>query len=123
MKRYILDSGPAFDCMFRRFGVSERMVQMRRAGAKIGIGMPILGEIIAGIEASETRERNWPVFRRSLNMFRLWPFDRRAAFEYGRIQANLKRRGRIIQQVDIQLAAIALTIGDCTVVSSDTDLS
>jgi len=81
MNRYLFDSGPAFDCMFRRSGVYERMVRGRRAGAKIGIGMPILGEIIAGIEGSGTRDRNWDAVRRPLNMFRLWPFDRRAAFE------------------------------------------
>lgn len=31
--------------------------------------------------------------------------------------------GRPMQQIDIQIAAIARTLGDCTVVSSDTDLA
>jgi len=35
----------------------------------------------------------------------------------------LKRRGRIIQQIDIQVAAIALTLGDCTVVTADSDFA
>ena len=46
---------------------------------------------------------------------------RRAAREYGRIFAALRRNGRMIQQVDIQVAAIALSLGNCTVVSGDTD--
>ncbi len=52
-----------------------------------------------------------------------WPFDKIAAYKYGSIFADLKRRGRIIQQIDIMLGAIGLTLGDCTVVSSDSDLS
>jgi tRNA(fMet)-specific endonuclease VapC len=53
----------------------------------------------------------------------IWPYDNRAAAEFGRIFAELRRIGRPMQQIDIQVAAIALSIGDCTVVSSDTDLA
>ncbi len=42
---------------------------------------------------------------------------------HGRLYAELRRKGRIIQRVDLQIAAIALTLGQCTVVSDDTDLS
>jgi tRNA(fMet)-specific endonuclease VapC len=52
-----------------------------------------------------------------------WPYDKAAAYEYGRIFAELKKRGRIIQQIDMQIAAIALSLGNCTVVSSDSDLT
>jgi len=45
-----------------------------------------------------------------------------AAVEYGRLAAELHRRGRAVQQIDIQVAAIALTLADCTVVSKDSDL-
>jgi tRNA(fMet)-specific endonuclease VapC len=45
-----------------------------------------------------------------------------AAFEYGRIAADLRRRGREIQQNDLMIAAIALTLADCTVVTVDRDL-
>jgi hypothetical protein len=46
-----------------------------------------------------------------------------AAYEYGRIFAELKRQGRVIQQVDIQIAAIARVLGNCAVVSGDNDLT
>lgn len=52
----------------------------------------------------------------------IWPFDVSAAEEFGRLAALLKRVGRPMQIPDIQLAAVAFTLGDCTVVSSDTDL-
>ena len=45
-----------------------------------------------------------------------------AAVEYGRLAAELRRRGRSMQQIDIQIAAVALTLGECTVVSKDRDL-
>jgi len=37
--------------------------------------------------------------------------------------ADLKRRGRPMQQVDMMLAAIALTLGNCIVVSGDGDFT
>jgi tRNA(fMet)-specific endonuclease VapC len=109
--------------MFRRRGVHDRVREARRRGAKIGIALPVLGEVIAGVEGSASRDVTWEVVRREMNKFVLWPFSKAAALEFGRIFANLKRRGRIIQQIDMQIAAIARTLGNCTVVSADSDLS
>jgi tRNA(fMet)-specific endonuclease VapC len=122
-RRYLLDTGPAFDFLFRRKGVDLRVEEARRLGAKIGICMPGLAEIVAGLEASASREASWQVARRRLGKLVCWPFDKAAAYEYGRIFAELKRRGRIIQQIDMMIAAIAFNLGDCTVVSADNDLS
>lgn len=36
------------------------------------------------------------------------PFDRRAAFEYGRLRAELEREGRPLAEPDLMIAAIAL---------------
>jgi tRNA(fMet)-specific endonuclease VapC len=122
-RRYLLDSGPAGDCIFRRRGVFERAREARSRGAKIGIGTPVLGELVGGVEASATREENWPTLCRGLATFILWPYDAAAAWEYGRLFAELRRIGRPMQQIDIQIAAIALTLGNCTVVTSDSDLA
>jgi tRNA(fMet)-specific endonuclease VapC len=122
-QRYLLDSGPAADCIFRRRRVYERVREARLRGAKIGIGLPVLGELVGGIEASATRDENWDILCRGLTTFVLWPFDPAAAWEYGRLYAELKRLGRPMQQIDIQIAAIALTLGNCTVVTTDTDLA
>jgi tRNA(fMet)-specific endonuclease VapC len=121
--RYLLDTGPAFDCMFRRRGVYERLREVRLRGARVGICPPVLGEIIAGVENSQSRDATWEVVRRNLSLFVLWPYEKKAAHEYGRIFADLKRIGRPMQQIDIQIAAIALTMGNTVVVSSDSDLS
>jgi tRNA(fMet)-specific endonuclease VapC len=92
------------------------------AGNRIGICMPILGELLYGIEFSATRAANMQKLRVALGAWALWPFDRQAAEEFGRLRAELRRIGRPIQVIDAQLAAVALTLGRCTVVSADTDL-
>ena len=46
-----------------------------------------------------------------------------AAVEYGRIFMELRRAGRPMQQIDIQIGAIARTLPNCIIVSKDSDLS
>lgn len=123
MSRYLLDTNAAADAMFHRRGVPERVKAARAAGHDIGIGIPVLGELYAGAEFSASRDHNLAILRRSLTLFRLWPFTSEAAAVYGRLYAELRRKGRIIQQVDLQIAAIAVSLGRCTVVSEDSDLA
>ena len=82
----------------------------------------MLGELWDGVFYSATRGVNEALLKRHLGHFALWPFEQVAAVEYGRLAAELRRRGRSMQQIDIQIAAVALTLGECTVVSKDRDL-
>jgi tRNA(fMet)-specific endonuclease VapC len=122
-RRYLLDTGPAFDFLFLRRGIQSRIESTRSSGAKIGICTPVLGEIVGGLEGSSSRETSWAIVRQRLGKLICWPYDQPSAHEYGRIFAELRRRGRPMQQVDIQIAAIALTLGNCVVVTTDSDLS
>jgi tRNA(fMet)-specific endonuclease VapC len=122
-RRLILDCGPAFDYFFDRRDIRDRVHRCRRSGMKTGICKPIFGEIIGGVELGSSRDHSWSVVHRSLSKFVLWPYTREAAYECGRLFATLKRSGITIQQNDLQMAAIALTLGNCTVVSYDTDLT
>lgn len=122
-KRFLLDTGPAFDYLFRRKTIYQRVVGLRSQGARVGIGMPGLGEIIAGVEASASREKSSKIVQRNIRHLIVWPFDNRAAYEYGKIFAELRRIGRPIQQIDIMLAAIARTLGNCTLITADSDFS
>ena len=85
------------------------------------MGIPVLGELYAGAEYSQSRDLSLATLRRSLKLFRLWPFTPEAAEIYGRIYAELRRNGRTIQQIDLQIAAIALSLGQCVVVTEDSD--
>ncbi len=52
----------------------------------------------------------------------IWPFDEAAAFRYGQIFAELRQSGRPMQTVDMMVAAVALSLGSCLVVTTDSDL-
>jgi len=123
MSRYLLDTNAVADCLFRRRGVHERVLAARLAGHTIGTGIPVLAELFAGIEYSASRDTNLDVLNRNIALFRQWPLTTEVAREFGRLYATLRRAGRTIQTVDLMIAAIALTMGGCTVVTSDSDLS
>lgn len=123
MRRYLLDTGIASDYINRRAGVYERAREAVARGDRIGIGTPVLGELWAGVHYSATRARNEKRLKRQLADLTIWPFDNVAAEEYGRLYAELRSTGRPMQQVDIQVAAIALSLGRCTVVTKDSDFA
>ncbi|HEV3436084.1 MAG TPA: type II toxin-antitoxin system VapC family toxin [Gemmata sp.] len=123
MSRFLLDSGIASDYINRRNGVYERARAEVQRGNSVGIGVPVLAELVSGIERSASRDRNFQALQIGLISLRLWPFDRSAAFEYGRIHAELLGIGRPMQVVDIMIAAIALTLGNTTIVTKDSDLA
>ena len=123
MRRYLLDTGAAGDYLARRNRGFARAKEEVARGNRIGICMPVLGELYYGIELSASHEKNLQRLRHDLPALTVWPFDRKAAEEYGRIFAELKRLGQPMQQIDIQIAAVALSLGNCTVVSGDGDLA
>jgi tRNA(fMet)-specific endonuclease VapC len=123
MKRhYLFDTGIAQDYQARRGGIRARAIARRKSGDRIGICVPVLGELWSGVECSASRERNLARLRQALSTLMIWPYTAAAAEEYGRIFAELKRAGRTIQQIDMQIGAIARTLPHCTVVSKDSDL-
>ncbi len=123
MTRYLLDTNMVGHFIDRRRGVDGRVREARSRGAIIGTCLPVVAELFYGVEFSASREINRPRLLRGLSRIRCWPFDREAAEEYGRIAAELRRIGRPMQQIDIMVAAVARAIGNCTVVSDDTDLA
>ena len=122
MTRFLLDTNMAGHYINRRHGVFDRARVEVANGNPIGLGVPVLAELVAGIGHSSSRDRNMKRLKTTLASLRLWPFDSSAAFEYGRIYAELARLGRPIGVVDMMIAAIAMTLGNCTVVSTDGDL-
>lgn len=123
MTRYMFDSGIVGDYVYRRHGVYQRARREAHAGRRLGTGAPVLGEFLAGVLASDTRERNLPIVRRNRAQLTVWPFGEEAASIYGELWAALRAVGRPMQVPDIQIAAIALSLGDCIVVSKDGDLN
>jgi tRNA(fMet)-specific endonuclease VapC len=123
MRRFLFDTGMASHYINRRRGVFERARDEVARGNRIGIGLPVLAELYFGIELSASREKNRQRLLIALSTLTIWPFTEDAAAEYGRIAAELRRIGRPMQQVDIMIAAIAKALGNCTVVTADSDLA
>jgi tRNA(fMet)-specific endonuclease VapC len=122
MTRFLLDTNMAGHYINRRHGVFERARVEVAKGNGIGIAVPVLAELVAGIEKSSSRDRNMKSLKSALASLKLWPLDSAAAFEYGRLYAELARLGRPIGIIDMMIAAVARTLGNCTVVSTDADL-
>ena len=123
MRRYLLDTGIMGDLINRRLGVAEKVEETRRRGDRVGTCWPVAGELWFGLEGSATRERNLQRLIRTLNQLTKWPFEDEAARHFGRLRQELRRVGRAMSVVDMQLAAIAFALGNCTVVIKDGDLS
>ena len=121
IRRYLLDTGIAQDFQADRRGVRARVDAERRRGHRVGICVPVLGELWSGVEGSASRERNERLLRHALSRLFIWPYAVDAAEEFGLIFADLKRTARVIQQIDMQIGAIARTLPNCVVVSKDSD--
>jgi tRNA(fMet)-specific endonuclease VapC len=122
MIRYFPDTNAMGDLLDHRRGVDVRVRDARIRGAVIGTCLPVVAELFFGVEFSASRDVNRPRLVRGLSRVRCGPFDRKASEEYGRIAAQLRRIGRPMQQIDIMVAAVALSLGNCTVITDDTDL-
>lgn len=73
--------------------------------------MTVLGELYYAAYASRRREENLDRLKAFLDAVRLWKFNRRAAEEFGRIQAEQKAKGKPIPPLDAQIAAVARVHG------------
>jgi tRNA(fMet)-specific endonuclease VapC len=121
LTRYILDSGIVTDFANRRNGVDVKAAEAVQRGDRVGIGTPVLGELLAGLMQSSSRQKNTARLERAISRLRIWPFDEVAARQYAGVAAGLRGKGIAIQQIDMQIAAIAFGLGSCVVVSKDSD--
>jgi tRNA(fMet)-specific endonuclease VapC len=108
--------------MNRRFDVDLRAKEARLKGAVVGTCEVVVAELYFGVENSASRDDNLPLLERTLAGLKCWPLTRAASQEFGRLATALKRQGRVIGRLDILIASIALTLPNCTVVSTDNDM-
>ena len=123
MKRFLLDSNAVNAFINRHDPFANQAREARKRGDRIGTCEPVIAELFYGLEFSASRNENIVRLERGLSRLRCWPFDRQAARAYGRIAADLRRRGRKMQVVDMMVAAIAMSLENCIVVTTDSDLS
>ena len=80
MKKLLLDSGILSDYINRRRLVFDRIKEIASDRIRIGTCVPVIAEIVFGIEASQSREKNMQRFQSALRSLVVWPFDQEAAF-------------------------------------------
>src|SRR5688572_6414987 len=106
MTRYLLDTGPAQQFINNHAAVRANATMRKQRDDVIGICVPVLGELWSGVEGSAARDVNLNRLMHGMRNLVLWPYDKQAASEFGRIFNVLKNVGRPMQQIDIQIAAI-----------------
>ena len=100
----------------------ERVRAVGADGDKVGICTPILAELVGGVLHSQSPERNLAILRSRTAHLSLWIFDKAAAYEYGAFMPSFAGSGGQMPVPDIQITAIALSLGNAVVVSKDSDL-
>src|SRR5262245_4652038 len=98
------------DRINRRHGVDVKAVEAVKQGHRLGVGTPVVGELLAGLENSSSRDRHVARFERLWSRLTIWPYDELAARKYAKIASNLRRRGVAIQQIHMQTAALAVCL-------------
>ena len=69
------------------------------------------GELMHGVEKSQARERNRAALTMFLSAISILEFDHYAAEEYGRVRAELERKGTPIGPMDMLIAGHARSEG------------
>jgi len=67
-----------------------------------------VAELEFGVQNSQQVERNRIALIKFLSYFNFLNFDSSAAIEYGRIKTELRKKGQLIGQIDLLLAAQAV---------------
>jgi tRNA(fMet)-specific endonuclease VapC len=109
MKGLILDTSAYAE--FKRG--EESAIEMMRLADEIVLPAVVLGELLGGFACGDRESRNRTELTEFLDSprVRLALVDAATASWYGRIYANLRRRGRPIPANDLWIAATALENG------------
>jgi len=120
MALYLLDTNHVGMAVDGASVVGRRIFEARLAGVRLGTCLPVLCEIEAGMR----QVRHKVKYRRDLNhllrQLRLWAVDLKTARIYGDVYMDLRRRGRVLSQVDMMVAALARQM-KLTVLTTDRD--
>ena len=101
--KYLLDTNMCIYAQKQEPSVLSKIRENYRDG--IAISSITLAELEFGVQASENRERNTIALLKFLAIVDVLPFENKAAAEYGKIRADLKKKGTPIGTMDMLIAA------------------
>jgi tRNA(fMet)-specific endonuclease VapC len=112
MARFLVDTNHLGRAIDPDDALRHRIRTAVRVGHSFGTVVPVLFELHTGIrQMSEGDARR--AARQLLNLLktvRVWPLEREDGDSAARIFLDLRSRGRVLSQVDILLAAVALRL-------------
>ncbi len=120
MPDYLLDCNHMSAALRKVSALRERVHRGRRAGHRFISCYPVLCELEVAIQQTPKPEENRRRLAQLLRHVRLWPLDAETARLYGAVYIDLRRRGRVLSQVDMALAALARQ-HKLTVLTTDRD--
>src|SRR5262245_1545328 len=120
MSRYLLDTNHLSVAIHPVSNLRDRLRQARTRGHVLGICVPVLCELEIGIAQTSDPDANHRRLRFLLGSVRIWPFDAAVAPAYAAIYADLRRRGRVLSQIDLLIATLCRQM-NLTLLTSDRD--
>jgi tRNA(fMet)-specific endonuclease VapC len=102
--------------------VRNRLLQTRRAGHVLGVCMPILGELEAGIQQTADPDSYRQRLRELSRHLRIWPLEPVLARPFGEIANWVRTQGRVLGQIDLLIAALCRHM-NLVLLTSDRDFN
>jgi tRNA(fMet)-specific endonuclease VapC len=122
VKGYLLDTNHVAKAEQRHAPVYRRIYDERKRGRRVGTCVPVLCEVEAGRLNVRLPEAYRSGLDELMRRIRLWPMTRTTAEHFGELKRDLKRRGRVLSQVDMMLAALCREL-DLVRVTTDNDFA
>jgi len=109
--RYVLDT-TAFSAVMRRDSALLTLIKGYKPNDIVTVP-PVIAEIHYGIKRLKNASKKVLLLKaerdRLLSIINVLPWQSEASKKYGEIKADLERRGKIIDDFDIAIAAIAMS--------------
>ena len=109
MLKYLLDTNIIIYVLKRR--PAEVLKIFNTNASRMAISSITLSELIYGAEKSPNVSKNLEVIEEFISHLDVLPYDAKASQHYGQIKAVLERKGEIIGENDIHIAAHAISQG------------
>jgi predicted nucleic acid-binding protein len=100
--------------------VRDRIQRRYREGIRIGTCIPVLCELEVGILQLSRQQQSRRHLVILMSQIRVWPIDQSIVGTYGEVHQELRRRGRVLSQVDMMLASLARVM-NLTILTTDRD--
>ena len=118
--RYVLDT-TAFSAVMKRDSSLLALLGRYRPGDIVTVP-PVVAEIQFGIERLDNSTKKYLLLKterdRLLSLINVIPWSSESSDNFGKIKADLERQGKLIDDFDIAIAAIALA-HKCHIITSN----